>query len=219
VSIVIDQPEQDRTICDHDGDYGDMPWVSERHVRELSWDDVVELFPDARWCYLAVPGALAALIAEREAAARQQGRIEGLREAAGRLYAEADKSCLKHATELASIASAELAWRDSEIDRLRQELKNEAQDCDIEQTMRLSADAELARLRALIGPGEIVAGFRIDGWVGAEDESGDACLLDVEGSCIISSSVAAESEAKALRDVEPQPVSVGIVVLRGGSND
>jgi hypothetical protein len=42
---------------------------------------------------------------EELADARQQGRAEGLREAAGRLYAEADKSCLKHATELASIAS------------------------------------------------------------------------------------------------------------------
>jgi hypothetical protein len=56
----------------------------------------------------ANPSALAtiaALIAEREAAARQQGRAEGLREAANRLYAEADKSCLQHAAELASIAS------------------------------------------------------------------------------------------------------------------
>jgi hypothetical protein len=80
---------------------------------------------------------------------------------------------------------------------------------------RLKAENE--RLRALIGPGEIVAGFRVDGCVVCSDDLGAWIYRGDEP--LIGDDDVADTENKALRDVKPQPVSVGIVVLKGGSND
>jgi hypothetical protein len=141
--------------------------------------------------------ALAALIAEREAAAEKRGRNRGRNHlhcdhCGGTSHVADDDGCFTQDTVADCITcgmpgmveineSGNAYWKDDEdgkcnqancsechgeelaaarergriegleLARLRQELKNEAQDCDIEQTMRLSADAELARIRSELG--------------------------------------------------------------------